>query len=481
MTSLTPPAPVSRDSRWPWLATGAAIIVIAVVVTPWAGTRPGFDPYGWLTWGWRTWHGGLDTNAAPSFKPLPYIFTVPYALAGKAAQLRLWMDTATAVALGGVVVAGRLAYRLTAPPPGRRWAGWVAAAVAVVAVLGLHDETGETYLHYVLSAQSDPMVVALALAAIDCALARRPRATYLLAVLASLGRPEVWPFALAAAVWVWIARPHGGRLALAGAGVVIALWFGIPALTSRSWFVAGDNAYHFPGAPSGGVVGGMLHRFALQTPWPLLVAAALCVILGAVRRERAVLALAAGALLWIAIEIAFTLHGWPGLGRYLFEPSAVAAVLGAGFAGRMLAGTGPDGWGSRAWADVWPIRAGGAVLAAAVIAAMVAPTIDQARAEQRDIAGPHGQHARTAQIAALGRIVERLGGPARVRGCAEALTDVEYQSVLAWTVGENVSAVGIDFARALRHTNPLLLFSPHRSGTGWSVRTVRQPRSGRCG
>ena len=189
-------------------------------------------------------------------------------------------------------------------------------------------------------------------------------------------------------------------------------------------------------------------------------------------RPRNVLALAAGALLWIATEIAFTLHGWPGLGRYLFEPSALAAVLGGAFAGRVLAGGWP-GVPVPAWA--------GAVMAAAVVAAMVSPSVDQARAERRDLAGPDGQHARTARIEALTRIVARLGGPARVRSCGEALTDVEYQSALAWATGENVSAIGVDYRKALSHRNALLLFTPQRSGVGWSVRAVRQPRSGRCG
>ena len=39
--------------------------------------------------------GALDTNAAPSWKPLPYLFTVPYALFGHY-EMWLWMITAVA-------------------------------------------------------------------------------------------------------------------------------------------------------------------------------------------------------------------------------------------------------------------------------------------------------------------------------------------------------------------------------------------------
>src|SRR5262249_31703444 len=87
-----------------WIVA-AAIVVFSAVLVIWARTRPGFDPYGWMTWGRMTLHGGLDTNAAPSWKPLPYVFTVVYALFGSH-ELRLWMVTSAAIALSGVVFAG---------------------------------------------------------------------------------------------------------------------------------------------------------------------------------------------------------------------------------------------------------------------------------------------------------------------------------------------------------------------------------------
>src|SRR5579884_569286 len=64
------------------IATGAALVVLSTLILLWARTRPGFDPYGWLVWGHQTVLGSLDTNAAPSWKPLPYLFTLPYALFG---------------------------------------------------------------------------------------------------------------------------------------------------------------------------------------------------------------------------------------------------------------------------------------------------------------------------------------------------------------------------------------------------------------
>ncbi|MDQ6728872.1 MAG: hypothetical protein M3022_00845, partial [Actinomycetota bacterium] len=98
--------------RHPWWTTAFGILVASIVLVLWAGTRPGFDPYGWLSWGHQTRAGNLDTNAAPSWKPLPYLFTTAFAFAGHY-EMRLWMFTSAAISLAGVVFAARIAYKLT--------------------------------------------------------------------------------------------------------------------------------------------------------------------------------------------------------------------------------------------------------------------------------------------------------------------------------------------------------------------------------
>jgi hypothetical protein len=326
---------------WLWTAGAVALLAGSAALVVSARTLPSFDAYGWLTWGERTWHGGLDTNAAPSWKPLPYLFTVIYAVLGHHLELRLWMTTSAAVAFAGVVFAGRIAYKLTAPRADRAWAGWVAAAIAGLALLTMRDELHYGYLHYVLSSQSDPMIVTFVLAAIDLALSGRPRAAFVCGVLASLGRPEAWPFLAVLSVWLW-RRHHADRWLVAGGWLVLlGLWFGIPAASSRTPFVSAANALDSGRAPSGDRVTAVLSRFGDLQHWPVYVAAALCVALAAVRRssprDRAALALAGGVVVWLAIEIAFGLHGWPALGRYMFEPAAVATVLAGAFVGRVLA------------------------------------------------------------------------------------------------------------------------------------------------
>ena len=142
---------------YPAVLTGIGLLAIATVLVLWARTRPGFDPYGWLVWGHQTVVWALDTNAAPSWKPLPYLFTVPYALFGHD-EMWLWLITAVAISLSGVIFAGRIAYRLTDGDGVPRHARIAAAAFAGATLLVITQ-----YWHYILSAQSDPMIVALVL------------------------------------------------------------------------------------------------------------------------------------------------------------------------------------------------------------------------------------------------------------------------------------------------------------------------------
>ena len=76
-------------------------------------STPSYDPWSWLVWSREIIHGHLTiTSGGTSWKPLPMIFTIPFALFGKAAP-DLWLVVARAGALAAVVMVFRLAYRLT--------------------------------------------------------------------------------------------------------------------------------------------------------------------------------------------------------------------------------------------------------------------------------------------------------------------------------------------------------------------------------
>jgi hypothetical protein len=444
--------------RRPALPIAAGLLAISTLIVLWAHTRPGFDPYGWLVWGRETIVGSLNTNAAPSWKPLPYLFTAPYAVFGHY-QLWLWMITSVAISLSGVLFAGRIAYRLTDAAPERRYAGIVAAVFAGASLLGIRD-----YAHYVLSSQSDPIIVTLCLAAIDAHLSGRPRWAFALAALASLGRPEVWPFAGLYALWAWRTIPSMRWLIGTGVAANVLLWFGIPALTSRSPFVAGTNALGSGRALHSNKVFGTVDRFLGLHETALELLAVLSVGLAAVRRDRVTLAISAAAVAWVVLEIAFALHGWPGLPRYMFEAAAVMTVVAAVGVGRLLAG---------------PPRLtsayGVAGLAIVVVGAgaMIPGARSRERIERRDL---RVQRLRTDEINRLAGVISRLGGAARLRGCGEPLTRLEYQTVLAWQLRVNVATVGFKYGPAIRSGRPIVLFTPTRRG--WKAQAFHQRAAG---
>ncbi len=445
---------------WPALAIAVAVVVASALVVLWARTRPGYDPYGWLVWGRQTIRGALDTNAAPSWKPLPYLFTLPYALFGHY-QLWLWMITSVAISLSGVIFAARIAYRLTDAPPERRYAAYAAGAFAGLALLGITD-----YTHYVLSAQSDPLIAALCLGAVDCHISQRPRWAFALLVLASLGRPEVWPFIAAYSIWSWRAVPSMRWLVVAGAAVVLALWFGIPGLTSRSFFQAGSNALGSGRAIHGNKVTGIVSRFLGLHEVGLELLALLSVGLAVRYRDRATLILAGAAVAWVIVEIAFALHGWPGVPRYMFPAAAAMVVVAAVGVGRLLAQ--PPRLSSAAG------LAGIAVVAVVVIS-LVPPALSDARTEHKDLVA---QRARTTEIGQLTGAIRHLGGAARLRACGEPLTRLEYQSVLAWNLNVNVATVGFKYTPAVHSGRPIVLFTPLPQG-GWKIQALNQ-RSADC-
>ena len=62
---------------------------------------------------------------------------------------------------------------------------------------------------------------------------------------------------------------------------------------------------------------------------------------------------------WVVVEIAFALHGWPGLPRYMFEAAGVMVVLAGVCVGRLLAdpprrlGVGRIAGPARRWWRCW--------------------------------------------------------------------------------------------------------------------------------
>ncbi|MGH2877378.1 MAG: hypothetical protein ACRDLV_14090 [Solirubrobacteraceae bacterium] len=446
-----------------WLLVAAAVIGAAVLIVVLTRMRPDYDAFGWLVWGKQVLHWNLNTDGAPSWKPLTFIFTLPYALAG-AAQMWLWMVTAVAGALAGCVFAARIAFRLTGEASGRRWAPYVAGLVAAAALLGI-----DTYSRLILIANSDPLIVTLCLAAIDSHLSQRPRLAFAMVIGASLGRPEAWVFALLYGAWLWWRLPRATvRLAIVASLVLIpAFWFTIPALTSHSWLIAGKLALHQHTMIQGNKITGVIGRYRGLCGLPVQLLALIAVVLALARRDLATLGLAACAVVWVVIEIVFAFHGWSAVTRYMIEPAGVMVVLAGAGVGRLAADS--RGWGVLRWA--------GPVVALALLVALVPTARTRARAARLDL---DIAHAHAKQVTRLQGVIARIGGPAKIKSCGQPVSLVGFQSTVAYEVGLNVGNVGFRPGRAIDRGDDIVLFKPH--DLGWQVRLYNLPvaKQARC-
>jgi hypothetical protein len=460
--------------RYPWVVGAIALLLVSFVVVLWAGARPGYDPYGWLVWGKLTLHAKLDTNGAPSWKPLPYLFTVPYALFGHY-QLWLWMVTSVAVSLSGPIFAWRIAFRLTGADPARRYAAYAAGLFAAVLVLLMQDPIARpvaSYVHYLLSAESDTMIVALVLAAIDCHLNNRHRWAFWMWFLAGLGRPEVWPFLGLAGLWLWVRVPTYRRWLIGAFVLLLALWFGIPGISSKSFFTAGNIAQNSPRELHGNKITGTISRFRELQATTVWIAAALALALAAYRRNRTVLVLAGGALAWVVVEIAFALKGFPAVPRYLFEAGAVVDVLAGVFVGWLILGL--PGLLSRLIRRLDARRIGSrlatqvgtwgtAVVLVVIAGSLFGAAHRQYKLERADLTH---ERARAREIGRLAAVIQKLGA-ARILACGQPNIPIGYQSQFAWYANVKVGALYVSKTYERLHPHPLVNMYP--LSNGWTV------------
>ena len=121
-----------------------------------------------------------------------------------------------------------------------------------------------------------------------------------------------------------------------------------------------------------------------------------------------------------------------------------------------------------------PSWAAGGLVALLVIA-LIPPAISAAHNEHQDIIH---QRRRTTEINRLSQVVTALGGAARVRACGEPVTRLQYQTTLAYTLGENVKSVGFKYGKSIANGNPIILFTPYSTGIGWQVRPMHQLTAG---
>jgi hypothetical protein len=311
------------------------------------------------------------------------------------------------------------------------------------------------------------MIVALTLAAIDCHLSKRPRWAFVLGALAALGRPEVWPFLAVSGVWLVIKRPSMRWMVFAGAVITLFMWFGIPEITNGKPDIAGQLALKSPRELHNNKIIGTLDRFTSLNYLPLELAALVAVGLAVLRRNLTVVLLAVMAAGWVVVEVAFVLHGFPGVPRYVFEPAAVTGVLGGVAVGWLLLDVSKIHRAVPRWAGI--------PLVVVLVAVMVPQGISEARAEHKDISH---ERARTKEINKLGATINALGGWHRVLACGHPVLNVEYVSIFAWYVHLNTGVIGYRPQLELPQPHPVILFTSLPNG--WAVTPYHVPSGSSC-
>ena len=362
-------------------------------------SAPTTDPWGWIVWGRELVHLRLDTVAGPpSWKPLPVLFTAPLSLLGGAAPAA-WI----AVARAGGILALAFAYRLAA-----RLAGPVAGILAVVALA-----LSELWLRGLEHGYSEGLAVALLLWAIESHLDGHRGRALLLGGLVALSRPEAWPLAVAYGAST---RPRAWWVAVAAPPL---LWL-LP-----DWWGSGDP-FHADAAAQVNLLRTGPHPGLLVLretwgilAWPVWAGAAVAIGLAVRRRDWTTAVLGGGAAAWIAGVAAATELGYPGSGRFLVVPAAVACVLGA--AGVVSFAT----WRSGTAAMRRPGPAAAALLAVVTLPWLVPRVAALPTSLRQSVVRARFEHDLSTSVA-------RAGGPAAVLSRGRP----EIPSRLWWAAGE---------------------------------------------
>src|SRR4051794_38970833 len=236
---LAPP-PETADAAhaparpWRLLVLGCLALAALSLLLP---SVPTYDPWAWIIWGREIAQGDLVTTTGPSWKPLPVIFTTPFSFAGDDGAPLLWL----VVARAGGILAFAMAFRL-----GKRLAGPVAGLIAAGSLV-LADE----FIRNFFRGNSEGILVALCLWAVERHLDGRRRDAFLLGIGAALLRPEVWPFIALYGLYLLISDRKLSTFLLVGGGglSLLILWF-VPEYIGSGDFLRAANRARQPNPDS---------------------------------------------------------------------------------------------------------------------------------------------------------------------------------------------------------------------------------------
>jgi hypothetical protein len=396
----------------------AAACVALAALAHFLPAGPTYDPWAWIIWGREIVHWDLDTRTGPSWKPLPVLFTTPFALAGDKWAPELWL----VIAQAGGLLAFAYTYRLAA-----RLAGWPAGLIAAGGLV-LADE----FIRNFARGNSEGLLVAFCLWAIERHLDGDRRGAFVLGVLAGLLRPELWPFLLAYGLWLLWRDPGARGLVLGCGAVTLVLWF-VPEWAGSGDLLRAAERAREPNPDSAAFASfpfaETFRRAASVLMIPLLAGAVIALVRAWRTRDRVRLALGLTAAALLVAVAAMTQAGFAGNLRYVALPAALVCVLaGAGWVDLVRDA------GAR-WSRTG-LAAAGALVAALFVPFTVADVdklsydLDVVRAESE-------------LYDRLGPIVEKAGGPAALLRCGPVYAPPFETQAVAWAMHVHERDVGI--------------------------------------
>jgi hypothetical protein len=412
MTFVAPPA-----AARPWLLVLLACLALAALAH-FLPAGPTYDPWAWITWGREITEWNLDTRTGPSWKPLPVLFTTPFALAGDEAAPELWL----VVAQAGGLLAFAFTYRLAA-----RLAGWPAGLIAAGGLV-LADE----FIRNFARGNSEGLLVGLCLWAIERHLDGRRRDAFLLGVAAGLLRPELWPFLLLYGLWLMWSQPRTRVLVLGCGALTVVAWL-VPEYLGSGDFMRAASRAREPNPDSAAFADfpfwETFRRSASVLMVPLLLGAAIALARAWRARDRVRLILGGVAAALMVAVAAMTQAGFAGNLRYVALPAALVCVLaGAGWVELVRDSARRVG------------RARGAAVAvvlAAVAAPFVVADVDKLRFDLDVVRAESELYDR------LPPIVAKAGGAAALLRCGPVYAPPFEVQAVAWAMHVHSSQVGI--------------------------------------
>jgi hypothetical protein len=441
-----------RHGLWyaPFLWSVLACLVLAAVSAAVLPTVPSYDPWAWISWGREVTdpHLSFAISGGPSWKPLPVLFTTVWALFGSTAAPTLWVITARAGGLLGMVAAYLLASRLVRGPR------WAKAAAGLIAAAGI--VITQSWWDEMFRGTSEPMLIATALWAVLAHLDGRRGWAFALGVATSLIRPEAWPLIIVYAVWLWRKEPRLRVGIVLGLASIPFFWFVPPWVGSGQPFLAATHAKEYNGDLGKHPLFTVLGRGVDIQLLPVLLAGAVAVVFAWFDKPRdwLLLALAGGTLVWWVIVVGMTLDGYPGLERFYLPAAGMTCVL-AGVGIVRLAGLGaglvPNGRAATL------VGVGLTAVLVAITIPFVGGRINQASAEE------HTASQAVTRLNQMTAAVAAVGGHRGVFPCKSSFAAVNHsvQTALAWKLHVTLGRVGT----SMRHQG-LMFVGPHDSIDG---------------